>query len=40
LDIDEKGFRKGHDYMTVVCDLRGGAVEYAVEDRKAAPTKA
>ena len=34
LGIDEKAFRKGHDYMTVVCDLLGGTVEFVAQDRK------
>jgi transposase len=33
LGIDEKAFRKGHDYMTVVCDLLGGTVEFVAQDR-------
>lgn len=33
LGVDEKAFRKGHDYMTVVCDLEAGSVEYVAEDR-------
>jgi len=31
--VDEKAFRKGHDYMTVVCDLDAASVEYVAEDR-------
>ena len=34
LGVDEKAFRKGHDYMTVVCDLLGGTVEFVTQDRK------
>lgn len=34
LGVDEKAFRKGHDYMTMVCDLLGGTVEYVAEERK------
>jgi len=33
--VDEKAFRKGHSYMTVVCDLDRATVEYVAEDRKA-----
>jgi transposase len=32
--VDEKAFRKGHQYMTVVCDLNRATVEYVSEDRK------
>jgi transposase len=32
--VDEKAFRKGHSYMTVVCDLERSTVEYVAEDRK------
>jgi transposase len=35
LGVDEKAFRKGHDYVTVVCDLMGGTVEYVADERKA-----
>ena len=34
LGVDEKAFRKGHDYMTVVCDLLSGTVEFVTQDRK------
>jgi len=34
LGVDEKSFAKGHQYETVVCDLRRGTVEYVGEDRK------
>lgn len=34
LGVDEKAFRKGHSYMTLVCDLDRGKVEYVAEDRK------
>lgn len=33
--VDEKAFRKGHRYMTVVIDLDRSKVEYVAEDRKA-----
>lgn len=35
LGVDEKAFRKGHSYMTVVCDLEEGTVEHVAEDRRA-----
>jgi len=35
LGVDEKAFRKGHSYMTVVCDLNQSTVEYVAEGRKA-----
>ena len=35
LGVDEKAFRKGHDYVTVVCDLIGSTVEYVADERKA-----
>ena len=35
IGVDEKAFRKGHQYMTVVCDLERATVEYVAEDRKA-----
>lgn len=31
--VDEKAFRKGHSYMTVVCDLDRSTVEYVAEER-------
>lgn len=34
IGVDEKAFRKGHKYMTVVCDLERGTVEHVAEDRK------
>ena len=35
IGIDEKAFKKGHKYMTVVCDLERATVEHVAEDRKA-----
>jgi transposase len=34
IGIDEKAFRKGHNYMTVVNDLTGSRVLYVAEERK------
>ena len=34
LGVDEKAFRKGHKYVTVVNDLTRGRVLYVAEDRK------
>jgi transposase len=34
IGVDEKAFRKGHTYMTVVADLDHGTVEYVAENRK------
>jgi transposase len=34
IGVDEKAFRKGHDYMTVVCNLSTSKVEYVGNDRK------
>jgi transposase len=34
MGIDEKSFRKGHHYMTVVNDLTGSRVLYVAEERK------
>lgn len=34
LGVDEKAFRKGHKYMTVVNDLNQSRVLYVAEDRK------
>lgn len=34
LGVDEKAFRKGHSYLTVVCDLERSTVEHVAEDRK------
>jgi transposase len=33
LGVDEKAFRKGHSYLTVVCDLERSTVEHVAEDR-------
>jgi len=35
LGVDEKAFRKGHSYMTVVCDLERSTVQYVGDDRTA-----
>jgi transposase len=32
--VDEKAFRKGHRYHTIVCDLEQATVEFVSEDRK------
>lgn len=32
--VDEKAFRKGHSYHTVVCDLERSTVEFVGEDRR------
>ncbi len=34
--VDEKAFKKGHRYMTVVCDAQEGHVEYVAEERSEA----
>jgi transposase len=34
IGVDEKAAAKGHRYLTVVCDLDEGTVEYIAEDRK------
>lgn len=34
IGVDEKASAKGHRYLTLVCDLEGGTVEYVAEDRK------
>lgn len=34
LGVDEKAFRKGHSYMTIVSDLVRGTVEHVAEERK------
>jgi transposase len=31
--VDEKAFRKGHRYMTIVCDIEEGVVEFVSEGR-------
>ena len=36
IGIDEKAFRKGHNYLTLVNDLSGSRVLYVAEDRKQA----
>jgi transposase len=33
IGVDEKAFRKGHRYMTVVCDLERATVEHVADDR-------
>ena len=32
--VDEKAFRKGHRYHTIVCDLARSTVEFVAEDRR------
>ena len=34
IGVDEKAFRKGHRYHTIVCDLEQSTVEFVAEDRK------
>ncbi len=34
IGVDEKASAKGHRYLTLVCDLEGGTVEYIEEGRK------
>lgn len=34
IGVDEKAFRKGHRYHTIVCDLAQATVEYVAEDRR------
>lgn len=34
VSIDEFSIKKGHNYMTVITDIRSGAIIYAVEGRK------
>jgi transposase len=36
LGVDEKAIAKGHQYLTLVCDLDRSTVEYLAEDRKQA----
>ncbi len=36
LGVDEKAIAKGHQYLTLVCDLDRATVEYLAEDRKQA----
>lgn len=36
IGVDEKAFRKGHSYMTVVNDIQRGTVEFVTEDREKA----
>ncbi len=36
LGVDEKAIAKGHKYLTLVCDLDRGCVEYVARDRKKA----
>jgi transposase len=32
--VDEKAFRKGHQYHTIVCDLEAATVEFVAPDRR------
>jgi transposase len=34
IGVDEKAFKKGHKYMTVVCDLENVMLEHMAEDRR------
>lgn len=34
IGVDEKAARKGHSYLTMVYDIKGGTVEYIADDRK------
>lgn len=36
IGVDEKAFRKGHRYHTIVCDLERSTVEFVAEDRETA----
>lgn len=40
IGIDEKAFKRGHKYMTVVCNIDEGIVEYVSEDRTKASLQA
>jgi transposase len=33
IGVDEKAFKKGHSYLTIVCDLERSTVEHVTEDR-------
>jgi transposase len=34
LGVDEKAFRKGHSYVTIVCDIENASVEHVAQDRR------
>lgn len=34
IGVDEKAFRKGHSYLTIVCDIEQGTVVHVARDRK------
>ena len=36
IGVDEKAFRKGHRYHTIVCDLERSTVEFVTEERRTA----
>jgi transposase len=36
IGVDEKAAGRGHDYITVVCDLDGGTVEHIADERRQA----
>ena len=36
IGVDEKAFRKGHRYHTIVCDLERSTVEFVAEERRTA----
>ena len=40
LGVDEKAIAKGHRYLTLVCDLAAGTIEYVSEERKQASLEA
>jgi transposase len=40
IGVDEKAIAKGHRYMTLVCDLKQGNVEYIGEERREASLRA